>query len=103
MRLAMLLMFSRDNLLAKSDRDEGGGWTRRLVPKLSSCRRHIIRLLTAGLLCSVASAIQPSRAAGSAADVDAVRIGDADRDGANWLSYGRTYSEQRFSPLTKIT
>ena len=27
----------------------------------------------------------------------------ADRDAANWLSYGRTYSEQRFSPLTKIT
>jgi alcohol dehydrogenase (cytochrome c)/quinohemoprotein ethanol dehydrogenase len=27
---------------------------------------------------------------------------NADRDAANWLSYGRTYSEQRFSPLTKI-
>ncbi|NLR72230.1 PQQ-dependent dehydrogenase, methanol/ethanol family [Novosphingobium sp. ERN07] len=24
-------------------------------------------------------------------------------DGANWLSYGRTYDEQRFSPLTQIT
>jgi hypothetical protein len=23
-------------------------------------------------------------------------------DAANWLSYGRTYSEQRFSPLSKI-
>jgi quinohemoprotein ethanol dehydrogenase len=103
MRLAMLLMFSRDNLFAKSDRDEGGGWTRRLVPKLSSCKRHIIRLLMAGFLCSAASASQPSRAAGSAANVDAVRINDADRDAANWLSYGRTYSEQRFSPLSKIT
>src|SRR5262245_21904311 len=26
----------------------------------------------------------------------------ADRDAANWLSYGRTYSEQRFSPLSKV-
>ena len=23
-------------------------------------------------------------------------------DGANWLSYGRTYDEQRFSPLDQI-
>lgn len=27
----------------------------------------------------------------------------ADADGANWLGYGRTYSEQRFSPLTQIS
>ena len=25
-----------------------------------------------------------------------------DQDGSNWLGYGRTYSEQRFSPLTQI-
>jgi quinohemoprotein ethanol dehydrogenase len=37
------------------------------------------------------------------ASVDAARLNRADRDAANWLSYGRTYSEQRFSPLTKIT
>jgi len=36
------------------------------------------------------------------AGVDAARMKDADRDAANWLSYGRTYSEQRFSPLSKI-
>jgi alcohol dehydrogenase (cytochrome c)/quinohemoprotein ethanol dehydrogenase len=27
---------------------------------------------------------------------------NAERDAANWLSYGRTYSEQRFSPLSRI-
>jgi alcohol dehydrogenase (cytochrome c)/quinohemoprotein ethanol dehydrogenase len=37
------------------------------------------------------------------ASVDAARLNNADRDAANWLSYGRTYSEQRFSPLAKIT
>ena len=36
------------------------------------------------------------------ADVDAARIEGADRDSANWLTYGRTYSEQRFSPLKAI-
>ena len=32
--------------------------------------------------------------------VDAARIIAA--DGREWLSYGRTYDEQRFSPLEKI-
>jgi quinohemoprotein ethanol dehydrogenase len=34
--------------------------------------------------------------------VDQARIENADREPGNWLSYGRTYSEQRYSPLTKI-
>jgi quinohemoprotein ethanol dehydrogenase len=33
--------------------------------------------------------------------VDDQALGD-DSQGANWLSYGRTYSEQRFSPLAQI-
>ncbi|HXW16814.1 MAG TPA: PQQ-binding-like beta-propeller repeat protein, partial [Candidatus Acidoferrales bacterium] len=37
-----------------------------------------------------------------AADVDDVRIESADRDAANWLTHGRTYTEQRFSPLKEI-
>ena len=40
--------------------------------------------------------------AAMAADVDDKRIIGADKEPANWLSHGRTYSEQRFSPLTKI-
>ena len=27
----------------------------------------------------------------------------ADQDPTNWMTYGRTYSEQRFSPLSRIT
>src|SRR5258706_13112911 len=51
------------------------------------------------------SVIGVGQAAGShpVADVDAARMMNAERDAGNWLSYGRTYSEQRFSPLTKIT
>src|SRR5689334_22704992 len=41
-----------------------------------------------------------------AAAVDAARLAAAGEGGAkdagNWLSYGRTYDEQRFSPLQKI-
>jgi alcohol dehydrogenase (cytochrome c)/quinohemoprotein ethanol dehydrogenase len=39
---------------------------------------------------------------GKAANVDDKRLLAAVDDGANWLSYGRTYDEQRFSPLTQI-
>ena len=42
-------------------------------------------------------------AAELAANVDAGRLTAADQDPTNWLTYGRTYSEQRFSPLARIT
>ena len=34
--------------------------------------------------------------------VDAARIINADSEPGNWLSHGRTYSEQRYSPLDQI-
>jgi glucose dehydrogenase len=36
------------------------------------------------------------------AAVDGARIEAADSEPGNWLTHGRTYSEQRFSPLTDI-
>jgi PQQ-dependent dehydrogenase (methanol/ethanol family) len=36
------------------------------------------------------------------ASVDQARLTAADSDANNWLSYGRTYSEQRFSPLDQV-
>jgi quinohemoprotein ethanol dehydrogenase len=42
------------------------------------------------------------KSAASAAKVDSQRIIHADAEPGNWLTYGRTYSEQRFSPLDKI-
>jgi quinohemoprotein ethanol dehydrogenase len=38
----------------------------------------------------------------SPANVDAARLAHADADPGNWMSHGRTYSEQRFSPLKQI-
>jgi quinohemoprotein ethanol dehydrogenase len=37
------------------------------------------------------------------ANVDGPRIINADKEPGNWMSHGRTYDEQRFSPLQKIT
>jgi quinohemoprotein ethanol dehydrogenase len=36
------------------------------------------------------------------ADIDAARLVNADREPGNWMSHGRTYGEQRFSPLRQI-
>ena len=38
----------------------------------------------------------------SIADVDGARIIAADAEPQNWLSHGRTYSEEHFSPLARI-
>ena len=35
--------------------------------------------------------------------VDDARLLAADKDQNNWLAHGRTYDEQRFSPLNQIT
>ncbi len=42
-------------------------------------------------------------AAGQAKEVDSTRIINADKEPGNWMTYGRTYNEQRFSPLKQIT
>ena len=46
---------------------------------------------TALLLCAVG--VGQAWAADAPFKVDAARTNHADRDAANWLSYGRTYSE----------
>src|SRR5208282_471757 len=59
--------------------------------------------IMAFILYFTLGAIKPAGAAESAANVDAARLAGADQDPANWMTYGRTYSEQRFSPLARIT
>ncbi len=43
-----------------------------------------------------------ARALPAAAAVDSDRLLGAESEPGNWMSYGRTYSEQRFSPLDQI-
>ena len=51
------------------------------------------------LLAAAGSAQRP---AAKRADVSGSRILKADTEPGNWMSHGRTYDEQRFSPLKKI-
>ena len=44
----------------------------------------------------------PSARKNAFAEVDTARIVNADQEPHNWLTYGRTYNEQRFSPLKQI-
>ena len=66
--------------------------------------RRWILLATAllGAFIALGPGTGHARDAKGPARVDAARMKGADRDAANWLSYGRTYNEQRFSPLAKI-
>jgi hypothetical protein len=81
-----------DSTLQRIDGLLGRHRTRLHMPTLAA---------TAFLLRAVG--VVPAAAAETPAKVDPAPMENADRDAANWLSYGRTCSEQRFSPLTKIT
>jgi quinohemoprotein ethanol dehydrogenase len=50
----------------------------------------------------IASAALGAGLGPGAADVDGASIVHANRHPGEWLTYGRTYSEQRYSPLTQI-
>jgi glucose dehydrogenase len=60
-----------------------------------------------GVLCAACAKKEASSAVETAAPkttgVDTARIVNADQDASNWVTHGRTYSEQRFSPLTAIS
>ena len=68
---------------------------------------HVGRFWLAIVLVVVAAACSRAPGTGTAgarpaAAVDASRITTADREPGNWMSHGRTYDEQRFSPLAAI-
>ena len=101
--LMTVAVVSLVNMLAHAAvRGTGGapGCTNRLFDRDRAHRRVPAIAATALLLCTVGGG--QAWAAEAPVKVDAARMNNADRDAANWLSYGRTYGEQRFSPLTKI-
>ncbi len=59
-------------------------------------------LLTAALLVTACSEPAGDRGSGGSGAVDDARLAAADADVANWLTYGRTYTEQRHSPLSQV-
>lgn len=60
------------------------------------------RLMLPGLPAVCCFIVCVFAAASAAAHVDDARLRSADTDSANWIMHGRTYDEQRFSPLAQI-
>ncbi|QDX80189.1 PQQ-dependent dehydrogenase, methanol/ethanol family [Denitratisoma sp. DHT3] len=63
---------------------------------------HRSWLVAASLLVLSGNLMAAGPTAPRAAAVDGARLVAADREPGNWMSHGRTYSEQRFSPLEQI-
>ena len=61
----------------------------------------VLSLIICGTLSSLAGQ-KPVAGTAKRADVDDARIVHADQEPGNWMSHGRTYTEQRFSPLKQI-
>src|SRR6478609_2353064 len=53
-------------------------------------------------IATIGTLARTALSADAARPVDAQRIVNADKEPGQWLSPGRTYDEQRFSPLTQI-
>jgi alcohol dehydrogenase (cytochrome c)/quinohemoprotein ethanol dehydrogenase len=83
-----------------------GDLSKRALPQAGVLALAAVLALPAALLgaCSPqhAPGTSASTTAPAPAAVDASRLTAADADNANWLTYGRTYDEQRFSPLKQI-
>jgi PQQ-dependent dehydrogenase (methanol/ethanol family) len=72
---------------------------------MHALRAGALGLAAALVACSSKEGAMPATsalAAHSQAAVTAARIEAADREPGSWMSYGRTYDEQRFSPLQQI-
>jgi PQQ-dependent dehydrogenase (methanol/ethanol family) len=74
--------------------------TRRKNRERSSLLPGIALAVLAG--CSEAPPPAGPQTAATFAAVDGARIVAADTEPGNWLTHGRTYAEQRFSPLAQI-
>jgi quinohemoprotein ethanol dehydrogenase len=67
---------------------------------MNASRSTALIIALSGILLAACSRSEP-QAEAAAGQVDGARIVAAENNG-EWLSYGRTYSEQRYSPLAKI-
>jgi len=77
---------------------------RRLAARMTApdprCVVAVALLATVGVAFTSAPMLAAQR---GAAAVDQARFSAGEGDGDNWLGYGRTFSEQRFSPLDQIS
>ena len=74
--------------------------------------RRSVKLSVLGAAAAIAACATPSapkidsalpgRVRAATAAIDDARLVAADSDPGNWLTHGRTYAEERHSPLTQI-
>jgi quinohemoprotein ethanol dehydrogenase len=69
---------------------------------VNSTARPAASVISAVALCLMCTAALASAKDKAPAAVDTKRIANANKEPQNWMSYGRTYDEQRYSPLAKI-
>ena len=67
-----------------------------------NCLLSAVVITTSALSLASPTAVAERKPAGGAANVDGARIANADSEPGSWMSHGRTYSEQRYSPLAQI-
>src|SRR5919108_43738 len=69
-------------------------------------RAYVVGLVLAAVAAGACTPSRDSAAEGATttgpARVDAARLAGADTEPGQWMSHGRTYGEQRFSPLDQI-
>ncbi len=69
-------------------------------------RRKVLLLVSVVLFVTCGGCCrkdQSEQGTSKPADVNGARIVAADREPGNWITHGRTYSEQRFSPLKQMS
>lgn len=64
--------------------------------------KRVLSVLAFAFICLLGCDRQSTLPATGPAAVDAARLIAADQEPGNWMSHGRTYSEERFSPLAQI-
>ncbi|KZX60552.1 alcohol dehydrogenase [Halioglobus sp. HI00S01] len=72
------------------------------VPAVVACSEGKTLQNGTALAPPPAASDEPALESSRPAAVDAVRLLAADSEPGNWMSHGRTYAEQRFSPLARI-
>ncbi len=63
-------------------------------------RNQIIAVLGAASLATMAALVAPAQAAG--VDTAPLKASGSPANAGQWMSYGRDYSEQRYSPLKQV-
>src|SRR5690606_34425715 len=69
----------------------------------AGCKKLMVLVTLTGVACMAATPVLAQEQDGaSAAEVNFQRLVDADDFPGDWMTHGRTYSEQRYSPLAQI-